>query len=104
MTDDYQEFDIEIARLAILPAPRYETERTQAAARLGMRVSSLDKVVEQERVVLQYTEAIFFFQNRWWWRTADQCAGPFSSEDAAKKDFEVTMFGPGGVKTNPTIH
>jgi hypothetical protein len=33
-------------------------------------------------------------QDRWWWRTDDECGGPFTSKDAAMKDFEVKKFGP----------
>jgi hypothetical protein len=46
----------------------------------------------------EYTEVNIFHDSRqdcWWWATADQWSGPFSSLDAVKKDFEVEMFGPG---------
>ena len=43
------EVDQEISRLASLPAVRYEAERSRAAAKLGMRLAILDKLVKHEQ-------------------------------------------------------
>ena len=43
------EVDQEISRLASLPAVRYEAERSRAAAKLGMRLAILDRLVKHEQ-------------------------------------------------------
>jgi hypothetical protein len=53
LTGDVGDGDREIDRLARLDLLAYEREREQAAHRLGIRVSALDKLIEQRRHELQ---------------------------------------------------